>query len=82
MSGGARLLFFTGADFCSTFGVMSTSKAPPSLPTVVDEAGDTPNWVPTLGALLFGVIALMVAAHVAMREEPVAQPAPTVQQAP
>lgn len=43
---------------------MSQSKAPPTLPEFVDEAGDTPAWVPTLGAVLFGVIALIAASYV------------------
>ena len=47
---------------------MSHPKLPPSLPTVVDEAGDTPNWVPALGLLLFVVFALAAAARIALRD--------------
>jgi len=56
---------------------MSHPKTPPSLPTVVDEAGDSPNWVPALGLLLFVLFALVMAARVAMRDgtETAAHPA-------
>jgi hypothetical protein len=42
---------------------MSHSHEPPGLPTVVDEAGDTPNWVPLLGLLLAVGLALLIAAR-------------------
>jgi hypothetical protein len=62
----ATLRFFTAADFCDTTRAnMSHSKAPPSLPTVVDEAGDTPTWVPILGLVLFGLAALIIAVSTA-----------------
>jgi hypothetical protein len=32
---------------------MSHAHTPPELPEVTDEAGDTPRWVPLLGAVLF-----------------------------
>jgi hypothetical protein len=65
---------------------MSHPKLPPSLPTIVDEAGDTPTWVPALGLLLFVLFALAAAARVAMHDDsettkspaaaPAAEPAP------
>jgi hypothetical protein len=56
---------------------MSHPKEPPSLPTVVDEAGDSPAWVPALGLLLFVLFALAIAARVALHDETetAAQPA-------
>jgi len=48
---------------------MSHPKTPPSLPKVVDEAGDTPNWVPALGLLLFVLFALAVAARSALQDD-------------
>ena len=45
---------------------MSHSNQPPGLPTVVDEAGDTPNWVPLVGLALATVIALLVALNQAL----------------
>jgi len=47
---------------------MSHPKTPPSLPTIVDEAGDSPNWVPALGLLLFVLFALVMAARVALQD--------------
>jgi hypothetical protein len=32
---------------------MSHAHTPPELPEVTDEAGNTPSWVPLLGAVLF-----------------------------
>ena len=32
---------------------MSHANHPPEIPEVTDEAGDTPSWVPLLGAALF-----------------------------
>ncbi len=40
---------------------MSDSKQPPRLPDVVDEAGDTPRWVPLLGLGLLCALALFLA---------------------
>jgi hypothetical protein len=48
---------------------MSDSKLPPTLPTVVDEAGASPGWVPALGFGLFIVVALVVAAQLASSEQ-------------
>lgn len=42
---------------------MSGSKQPPHLPEVVDEAGETPRWVPWLGLGLLGVFALLLVAR-------------------
>jgi hypothetical protein len=39
---------------------MSHSKSPPSLPQIVDEAGDSPRWLPLLGAFVFALLAFMV----------------------
>ena len=39
--------------------------AAPSLPEVVDEAADTPAWVPALGLGLFALIALVFAMRLA-----------------
>lgn len=40
---------------------MSHAKTPPTLPTIVDEAGDSPNWVPVLGLALFAIVSLLAA---------------------
>lgn len=40
---------------------MSASKDPPHLPDVVDEAGDSPGWVPLLGLGLLCLVALLIA---------------------
>ena len=40
---------------------MSASKEPPRLPTVVDEAGETPGWVPMLGIAVLVVVGLYIA---------------------
>ena len=48
---------------------MSHPKTPPSLPTIVDEAGDSPTWVPALGLLLFVLLALAAAARIAMHDK-------------
>lgn len=45
---------------------MSDSKEPPRLPNVVDEAGNTPSWVPLLGLGLLCLVALAVAARQAI----------------
>jgi hypothetical protein len=59
---------------------MSHSKSPPSLPTIVDEAGDSPSWVPILGIVLFAVGALLAAARMATQSDERAQPAPVQEQ--
>jgi hypothetical protein len=51
---------------------------PPTLPEIVDEAGDTPTWVPILGIALFALIAVMFVAREQMKTDvpaPVAAPA-------
>ena len=40
---------------------MSASKEPPRLPTVVDEAGETPGWIPMLGIAVLVVVGLYIA---------------------
>jgi hypothetical protein len=47
---------------------MSHDKDPPSLPNVVDEAGDTPTWVPVLGLVLLALVAMATAARLAINE--------------
>lgn len=42
---------------------MSGSKQPPHLPEIVDEAGETPRWVPWLGLALLGVFVLLLVAR-------------------
>jgi hypothetical protein len=44
---------------------MSDHKHAPGLPAIVDEAPDTPGWVPALGLGLFAVIAIAVAIRLA-----------------
>lgn len=46
---------------------MSETREPPGLPNVVDEAGDTPSWVPKLGLALLGLALLyaIVASEIA-----------------
>lgn len=39
---------------------MSHAHTPPELPEIVDEAGDTPRWVPLLGAALFVLAVALV----------------------
>ena len=46
----------------------------PGLPEVTDEAGNTPGWVPALGAGVFAVLAMLIAVSVMMRDA--APPAP------
>lgn len=47
--------------------VMSESKEPPRLPDpVVDEAGDSPPWLPWIGFALVGLLALLLVARQAM----------------
>jgi hypothetical protein len=40
----------------------------PSLPQIVDEAGETPNWVPALGVGLLAIACLLGAARLAMND--------------
>ena len=47
---------------------MSDAKHAPSLPKVVDEAPDTPSWVPALGLGLFALIAIALAIRLAWAE--------------
>lgn len=55
---------------------MSNTHEPPGLPKVVDEAADTPPWVPKLGLALLAAVVLYV---VAMRViEPASDAAPEV----
>ena len=43
---------------------MGHANTPPQLPEVTDEAGNTPRWVPLLGAILFVVaIGAIVVCH-------------------
>lgn len=44
----------------TTQGEAHAVHAPPGIPEVHDEAGDTPAWVPRLGAVLFIVFAALV----------------------
>ena len=44
---------------------MAHDKHAPSLPQVVDEAPDTPAWVPALGLGLFALVSLIVAIQLA-----------------
>jgi hypothetical protein len=47
------------------------------LPTIVDEAGDTPTWVPVLGVALLALVAIVVVARSQMKpDEPAAIDAP------
>lgn len=38
---------------------MSESNLPPQLPEIVDEAGDSPTWLPAVGLALLAFIALL-----------------------
>ncbi|MBN1654219.1 MAG: hypothetical protein JXA30_10645 [Deltaproteobacteria bacterium] len=38
---------------------MSESTTPPGLPRIVDEAGDSPAWLPLVGLALLAVLALL-----------------------
>jgi hypothetical protein len=42
---------------------MSESKQPPRLPDVVDEAGDSPRWIPWLGLAVLCLVAFVLAAQ-------------------
>jgi hypothetical protein len=65
---------------------MSHDKRGPSLPKIVDEAPDTPGWVPALGLGLFALVAIVLAIRLAWMEanptpEDAAQAAATAQDA-
>jgi hypothetical protein len=48
---------------------MGHANTPPQLPQVRDEAGNTPRWVPVLGALLFVIAAAaIVVRHTALED--------------
>ena len=47
---------------------MSHDQHGPRLPEIVDEAADTPAWVPALGFGLFAVITMVVAVRLAWVE--------------
>lgn len=55
---------------------MSETHEPPGLPNVVDEAGDTPSWVPKLGlallgaALLYAIVASEIAKYSDVEPKP------------
>ena len=52
---------------------MSASKEPPHLPDVVDEAGESPGWIPLMGLGLLCLVALLVALNQAVgKDEPAA----------
>lgn len=65
---------------------MSHAKTPPTLPTIVDEAGDSPNWVPVLGLALFGLVSLLIGIRVYFAEnaaaDHAAEPAAVVAEQP
>jgi len=54
---------------------MSGSTEPPHLPVVVDEAGDSPRWVPLLGLAILCALALLVAARQAIGHDEKAETA-------
>jgi hypothetical protein len=47
---------------------MSHAKSPPTLPIIVDEAADTPSWVPALGFALFALLAMVIAVRIAWND--------------
>lgn len=55
---------------------MPESNPPPALPEVYDEAGDSPRWVPVLGAGLFIVLAVALFARVMTQPSPQPTAAP------
>jgi len=57
---------------------MSGSKEPPHLPEIVDEAGDSPSWLPLVGLALLCVLALGLAARQAIGPSD-EQPKPAVE---
>lgn len=42
-----------------------TAQPHPSLPTITDDASDTPMWLPVAGLVIFVVLALYVGVHAA-----------------
>lgn len=60
---------------------MSDHKHAPGLPAVVDEASDTPAWVPALGVGLFALIAIALAVRLAWRDANPPPPAAEAQAA-
>jgi hypothetical protein len=62
---------------------MSHAKSPPTLPTIVDEAADTPSWVPALGLALFALLTMVIAVRIAWNDsrEPPVQEQPAVEPA-
>ena len=63
---------------------MSESKDPPRLPEIVDEAGQTPSWVPWLGFVLLLVFMVFVGAsqvHPAPKPEEPAAAEPAAEEA-
>ena len=56
-----------GARWAKVPPVMSESNAPPRVPDkVVDEAGDSPPWLPWIGFALVGLLALFLVGRQAM----------------
>jgi hypothetical protein len=48
---------------------MSHASTPPTVPkTIVDEAGETPNWVPALGFALFAIFSLLYVVQYARQD--------------
>ena len=60
---------------------MSHDKHAPSLPEIVDEAADTPFWVPALGLGLFALISIVFAIRLAWVDANPPAPEPAAQQA-
>jgi hypothetical protein len=63
------------------------SKEPPTLPVIVDEAGDTPTWLPIVGIGGLVLIAIVIAMRLGVfganvAGAPAAEPAPTAEAAP
>lgn len=56
---------------------------PPGLPEIVDEAGDTPTWVPVLGLALLTLVAILFVVRSQMTsDEPAEAAAPAEVKAP
>lgn len=45
---------------------MSESKDPPDLPQIVDEAADSPSWLPLVGLALLCAVALLISVSQAL----------------
>jgi F0F1-type ATP synthase assembly protein I len=65
---------------------MSESKEPPRLPDIVDEAADSPPWLPWIGFAVIGILAFLLIGRQAMdsargaakpAQQEAAEPAPT-----